>query len=90
MPMQTSLDAYEKVKEWKSEAHERIYGIIQSKVAATLQDIAGEMNVPDHVISGRISELKDMGRIFVSGRSKNKVGNSCSVYTIHEIEGGII
>jgi predicted transcriptional regulator len=87
---QTSLDAYDKVKQWKSEAHERIYGIIQRRQAATLQDIAQEMNVPDHVISGRISELKEMGRIFVSGRSKTNGGNSCSVYTIHEIEGGII
>ena len=87
---QTSLDAYEKVKQWKSEAHERIYGIIQRRTSATLQDIAREMNVPDHVISGRISELKEMGRIMVSGRTTNNDGNSCSVYAIHEIEGGII
>ena len=87
---QTSLDAYDKVKQWKTEAHERIYVIIKRRAAATLQDIAQEMNVPDHVISGRISELKEMGRIFVSGRTMNNAGNSCSVYTIHEIEGGII
>ena len=87
---QTSLDAYEKVKQWKTEAHERIYGIIQRRVEATLQDIARELNVPDHVISGRISELKEMKRIIVSGRTTNSAGNSCSVYAIHELEGGVI
>jgi Mn-dependent DtxR family transcriptional regulator len=85
-----SLDAFEKVKMWKKDSQLRVYRCIERRGAATLEDVARDLGVPVHCISGRITELKQMGRIVKGGIAVTSAGNTCSVYAVNDKFGGVI
>lgn len=68
----------------------RVLAVISSNGASTLEDICNIMERPEHCISGRLTELKEMKAIKVLGTAKNSNGNTCSVYVQNNKHGGVI
>jgi len=69
---ETSLEAYEYLKRENKlkPSQEEVYKSLLELGSATSKRIAKKLKKPLHAISGRITELKDMGLIEVIGKVK--------------------
>ena len=69
---ETSLEAYEylKANDKLKPAQKDVLQVLKELGTATSKRIAKKLNKPLHAISGRITELKDMGLIEVIGKVK--------------------
>ncbi len=75
-----SISAFHVIKDKITAGQERImYYIRQSPDGITLDAIAQFMDVPPNAISGRVSELKRMGKIYKSGTRKTRSGCSAAI-----------
>lgn len=87
---QNSLESFTKARQWKNDMQMRVLNVIRRNGASSLEDVCKLMNRPEHCISGRLTELKQMGVIKVIGTAKNSNGNTCSVYIQNDKYGGVI
>lgn len=71
---ETSLEAYENIKPELTTRQQEVYKTLLELGTATSIKIAERLKKPLHAISGRITELKDLGLIEVIG--KVKINNS--------------
>ena len=69
---ETSLEAYEylKANDKLKPAQKEVLQVLKELGTATSKRIAKKLNKPLHAISGRITELKDMGLVEVIGKVK--------------------
>lgn len=80
---QHSQAAHEKLKPKKTSDRYQVWRLIHlsGKQGLTLEQIASQMGKFPHQISGRISELRKQGAIFVKSEDGiTREGNSCSIY----------
>ena len=71
--------AFEKIEETLTHRQNAVLGIIRDCVNATSKDVAYWLCSPLNAISGRITELKAMGKIKQIGRR-----DGCAVYVVSE------
>jgi Mn-dependent DtxR family transcriptional regulator len=78
-----SAKAHEVLKPRKANDRLKVWLIIHEagKSGITLEAIAARMNKYPHQVSGRVSELRKQGIIFVkSEEGLTREGNACAVY----------
>jgi hypothetical protein len=71
--------AFKKIEETLTHRQNAVLGIIRDCVRATSKDVAYWLCSPLNAISGRITELKAMGKIKQIGRR-----DGCAVWAINE------
>jgi len=76
-----SKKAFVKYRETYSRRQSQVLAILEDMGKATLDKIAEKMGVANHCVSGRISELKKVGKIEPVG-SKDLNGSLRAVYAI--------
>lgn len=82
MIAETSRMAYDAIKHKIGKRQEAVYKIIERRGVATSEDIADEMGLPMHAVSGRFTELLKLGLIGVEGTGKNRNGNTVRLYSV--------
>ncbi len=78
---QQSTAAFHVIKDKITSSQEMILAAIKEsgEEGATLDEICHYFNMPPNAISGRISELKAMGKIYKSGTRKTRSGCSAAI-----------
>ncbi len=87
---QNSLDQYVLVRKWKAECRDSVLKTIRKLRACTMEDIGKHLGWPDHCVSPRLTELKELNRILKVGNALNSRGNKCTVYSYNDAWGGVL
>jgi predicted transcriptional regulator len=66
--METQVQAFESLQETIEQKREKVLSAIRANGGATLFQLVGILNWPVNRISGRVTELKNQGKIYDSGR----------------------
>ena len=69
---ETSVAAHERMKHTKADTHNRIMKLAQARkeYGITVKEVAGAFGVQVNTISGRLSELKQRGKLKDSGQRR--------------------
>ena len=80
----TSLEALDTVTPRIPSIKERIMNVVrdQNGIGVTREDLIAQTGIHQNSISGRITELKDAGKIAVKGTRVNARGNHEDVYVL--------
>lgn len=78
---QMSLAAYfTKVEPELNERQSQVMEVIEINYPTTLEQISNKLKMPEHAISGRLTELKQKGLIKPMGRTMNSRGSTVNRY----------
>lgn len=84
----TSLLAYEKLKDKLGDKQQIVYETLRELGSATNEQIADSLGWPLQNVTGRITELKKYGLVDVDGIGLSKLGNSSKIWGIRDLNDG--